>query len=168
MKNIILIFVLLLPAGRVYASESVNNSEMQTEQNININTGRKKLTKKPFVIALTSTIVSGITFLVLDGVVHSKYNTTEDIIDMGYTNKTPEQFVNGINSEINTIENLQIAGKVFLGITIGAAITTGILAIFTDFKSADKLSLRKKHNTLFRASLSPYGTGAGISLSGKF
>jgi hypothetical protein len=129
-----------------------DDSVAANTENMN-DTNPKKLGRLPFFIAAGSTVAFGITTLIIDGVAHSKYNTTMTSSVSGI--KSDDE----IKNDVKTIDNLQIARNVFLTFTAVGLVTTGILAIFTDFK-------KEKSSAKNRLNLTP--ALAGTDKSGFF
>ena len=99
---------------------------------------RKKMGKAPFFVALGISAAMGIATLIIDGAAHKKYKDVDDSLN------NPDTPDSEINSNINSIENMHTARNILLTATIAGVVTTGIFAIFTDFKKKKKSDISKK------------------------
>jgi len=126
---------------------------------------RKKLSKTPFVVALAATAALGVTTLVLDRVAHRKFTTMEDQIELDPLDDIPGLY-DEVDAEIESIERLQTAEKVFLGLTIAGAVTTGILAVFTDFHG--KKAAKPESVAAWRPQVGVDSRGGVLGIAGSF
>ncbi|MBN2717201.1 MAG: PEGA domain-containing protein [Deltaproteobacteria bacterium] len=108
---------------------------------------RKPLPKAPFFIALGATAAFGATTLILDRVLAGKKDNLKDTHS---------------DSGVESAQTLQTMGKVSLVLTGVGAVTTGIIALFTQFKSA------KETQSRFVPVLQLESHGAHIGLKGHF
>lgn len=122
------------PAGPEAPAETANTDTGADDaaKPVTVYTDSKKLRPLPLFIAAGTTAAFGLTTLILNGVAHKKYETTEDDIDLGTADRDDAL------SNIESVENLQTAVKVGLVATGVGLVATGVLALFTDFSRFKK------------------------------
>ena len=96
----------------------------------------KKFGPLPFIISSGATVAFGITTLVMDMVAHRNYK------DLKKKSKDPLFSKSKFENELDKVENQQLTMKIFLAATAAGVVTTGVLAIFTDFSKPLKKQSR--------------------------
>lgn len=139
-------------------NDNAENGDVSVKVSRKDDLSKKKLNTTPFFVAAGVTAALGVTTLVLNGIAHKKFETANDSFSLPET---------ADSSDIDNVENLQVAVKVSLFATALGLVTTGVIALFTDFSGLSKSTSETQKSKLTPGVVVGPTFGA-VSIGGNF